>query len=862
MFAKHLPPYNNAPARRLSRPQIYRYLLKPLTTLYKVAQRSYNILPLLSFASLSAVVAFWFIPGLPIGYGDTGIIAFFHNPSYLLKVFSYTWFSQSLTGYPAGYNVTVIPMTAFFAIMQAFHIPEYLRQFFAYYMVMFTSMLFMHYFLLYCFNNHPNQRIIAFVGAVFYTFNPFTMINYWYHGILGLYIIPASAALLLAIENSVRSPSLISYLLFAFVISIFSIAFLNPAFAIPILLLTFFYWIFRQIINKTPLIDLLKSAVSLFLLSILINAWFLFPLVSTALSAYDSATSRMNPLDTLKVASSGVNLGSLMRLLPIRLDSPIWLYKDPPWRFAYNTWPFIVISFFAFSTAILPLLRRQKDARLVFWSITLIIGLFLSCGVNQPLGFVFELLFNYIPYFHIFRSPTNKFLIIVILAMTIMFALGVAILIEHLRWQWRLKRVWFALGSLAIVSGWYTFPMWTGAVVHTPIRIRGGEISSFVKVPAYYDDMARFLQEHEKDNALRTLVFPLRRSTYVTQSWESGYDGPDYTWLLLQTPTFSYLADGYYASAQLLSRFSSTRLLSDKINDSVALALFEERLNQEIVGVIRAAGVLGAKYLIVQNDVDLIRGQYEFRHGPILHDLMEKIKSAGLDRVVSFGQLDVYLIPVQYRFPMVYATQQVICPVESLDDIVQVIMTRNDIWNDPIAILLGDNPLQHGSICKEAHMDVGGSVLRVQAVHVNSVRWDVVVQGTNDPFILVVLESFDPGWKAFVVSRKAVGIEAFSGKLAMSAFENIFDETFTILELLFNGRRINEQKHMRVNGFANGWLIDPGDFGSGDLFITVYFVPQLAFYAGVFSSGLALLVVGAYLGICFIKKNKTTTVVR
>ena len=81
---------------------------------------------------------------------------------------------------------------------------------------------------------------------------------------------------------------------------------------------------------------------------------------------------------------------------------------------------------------------------------------------------------------------------------------------------------------------------------------------------------------------------------------------------------------------------------------------------------------------------------------------------------------------------------------------------------------------------------------------------------------------------------------------------------------------IFDSAHQLVNGYANGWTIDPNYIkqnfdpsyykenpdGSIDIELTLYYKPQSYFYLGLIVSGTTLLVCLGYLGWDFARRRK------
>jgi len=81
--------------------------------------------------------------------------------------------------------------------------------------------------------------------------------------------------------------------------------------------------------------------------------------------------------------------------------------------------------------------------------------------------------------------------------------------------------------------------------------------------------------------------------------------------------------------------------------------------------------------------------------------------------------------------------------------------------------------------------------------------------------------------------------------------------------------RISDDKHFELDGFLNGWFVEPETLcandnkactknadGSYDLELTIEFFPQRWFYLGLLISGVTFVGCIGYLGYDFVKRRK------
>lgn len=101
----------------------------------------------------------------------------------------------------------------------------------------------------------------------------------------------------------------------------------------------------------------------------------------------------------------------------------------------------------------------------------------------------------------------------------------------------------------------------------------------------------------------------------------------------------------------------------------------------------------------------------------------------------------------------------------------------------------------------------------------NPAEYEVQIEGASDPFILVLSESFNPGWR---------------------------------LSLLDKGVNLDGRNHFKINGFANAWYLEE----EGSYRVRLQFWPQKFFFPGLLVSGASVLGGLIFLGYFLLKKGK------
>jgi len=133
---------------------------------------------------------------------------------------------------------------------------------------------------------------------------------------------------------------------------------------------------------------------------------------------------------------------------------------------------------------------------------------------------------------------------------------------------------------------------------------------------------------------------------------------------------------------------------------------------------------------------------------------------------------------------------------------------------------------------------------------INPTKYKLHITNATEPYFLVFSETFHKNWQVFlskdnnkIISSASVNNigEGYIGNQFVN--RNIFET--------FNLKQVSSGKHIMVNGYANGWLIDPTDVGNKHEYtLIVEMVEQRVFYISLFISLVTvagLVIVGIYM---------------
>ena len=433
-----------------------------------------------------------------------------------------------------------------------------------------------------------NSYLASIFGSVVLMFN-FVMMVFWHNLLVGLISIIGMSCLILALyiralEN--REKWLKYVFLIAFSSILISFVGMNPPAVCGIILLPLIlYTIYFLALNKfqwKKVIHLLKVCFSSAALCLIINLWWMLPLMNSVQNLSLQPEFLKDLEWTLERNSEYLGLASLLRL------SGYWgLYTDnwfggPTFSFAETytqpTLYFQIIGYFCVFMAILSLffVKKLGSRRWIFFVGWGIIALFLSQGVHWPFTKVYWWLYWNVPRFFVFRSPYYKFLPGFLISISILASVALA----YLYYWLKSKKLPIFSVLLIVVSIFliltYSYPLLTGGVIedrhHVPESINEQQEAN------------QWLLEQNKEG--KVFILPEQSSPYIHYIWDDHeYDGFDFMNNTLHLPGGGQKGGTVY---------------SDDYVSMLHTVTFRE-LDYDLSNLL---GWLNAGYVVQRNDVD------------------------------------------------------------------------------------------------------------------------------------------------------------------------------------------------------------------------------------------------------------------
>lgn len=228
----------------------------------------------------------------------------------------------------------------------------------------------------------------------------------------------------------------------------------------------------------------------------------------------------------------------------------------------------------------------------------------------------------------------------------------------------------------------------------------------------------------------------------------------------------------------------------------------------------------------------------------------------------------LYLVSFDYQIDGIWKTYRAI--LESGDDtklaFLQVLEGKLHSFdmNSPPSIEVKNLsvvkvPFPEIVVQKKETIKEGKTIPQIIFTKINPTKYKVQVKGARDPYVLVFLDAFNNNWKLFPLDngsdKNQYSASYFQGDILEGMHTNSFLNTSTFEA--WGKKAIAEDRHILVNGYANGWYILPSDTeGLSDYTLILEMTSQRVFYICFALSSLVFAVCCFWVLMLLSKKNK------
>ena len=717
---------------------------------------------------------------------------------------------------------------------------------------------------LFAVNKDKLITLAALAASFFYMFNNFTMIlfsfpptNYIYSYVLLPWIF------LLYLKNFHISGEIWRKVIFAFVFLLILCG--NPANSVTIIGLLIIYEIFFR--KEGKITEHWKSFTATIIITLSLSIFIFLPMLFNPSSPYGVITIS----DIANAVSSNSILTSLTNLFQFRGD---------PYQGNYIFNGFLTNNITVFANyllliwAILPLISKKRvPGFYIYLCLILVIYLFLSKSEHAPLAEVNTFLYAKIPFFGIFRANYYKFVYPCVFATCLLLSISLIYLNRRIQgsnlpaiFKWL---IWVVPLSIILYN---SYPFFVGQVA---VKFHKTEI------PDEYQIERNVLDNDKTDFSILSLP---QMPSGMTLDWGDG----------------NYFASGGQPDCFLLNRpvWNSGWFLqkNEPTND---FTYYKKMI-----------AISNIKYVILHKDIPeeynfdvnikgYPRGQTNFK---ILNEQISADKEFKLVAETQYFKL--FEIKQDQFLPHIYVPSSISVSEKTIDKLFDSAdITRLGVANLDRRI----DGLSNGSVISPPTIEIK---------KVSPTKYKVVVHGASAMFPLVFNESYQAGWKLYqtsmenhlaglsisvndykilegnsedqatdselieyinkgLISTLGNGMQKKMDYRKWDGKKDVFDhrETYSIdfISKNYQGTIQNnnlnsgkvydtwfktpipEENHMVVNGYANGWVVDPKKIcsdntkclrnpdGTYDLEFIMEFWPQRMFYLGLIVSGTTIL---------------------
>jgi len=463
--------------------------------------------------------------------------------------------------------------------------------------------------------------------------------------------------------------------------------------------------------------------------------------------------------------------------------------------------------------------KKQKDFFLI--AIFFFITTFLFSANITEVGNNFYRILFYIPGFTMFRNFSGQWQWTQAFFYSLIFGYSLFLIFPKLKRK-IVYSVSFVIIGLLVFS---SFGFLSGHIFRQPHRTTNN-VSMIIEMDPSYKEVLSFFKNNPVDG--KVFDFPFTEFGYqvVPGKNRGAYIGISPLSLLAGKRDF--------AGQQILYPFSD-----------VFLELIQQKDYESIK---RLFGILNVRYILHMQDPKAYEEFFPEIPFTLLHKILpnsaslnEFVKNVVGEKVFQKGEYVIYYSDKDYYLPHFYVPTSV-AAYEKKDDW----MGQNTSFYiytkalDPRIGYIEKEVCQRfyaKSDCNQDSMySIEESTPVINFQRINPTKYRIQVSDAKAPFILVFLDQFHKDWKVFISGKKGKKPEVqqtyYNGAIEESFHKNIFfnEKTFETIGM----KSIPENRHFKVNGYANAWYITPKDAnGKSEVEFIVEMTQQRFLYYGV-----------------------------
>jgi hypothetical protein len=362
--------------------------------------------------------------------------------------------------------------------------------------------------------------------------------------------------------------------------------------------------------------------------------------------------------------------------------------------------------------------EKRKTQLIVLW-VLYIIFFTLSLGPNNPAG-IFEIFWNYVPGFKIFRDyfKFNRIILPILIVLVSYSAINILVFLKKKRH----RTVFFGLIVLIIlikfIPYYFLFPK------YKPF-----------KVPDYYYQVNEYISKKKIDSKVQIM--------------------PVISWM----QTFEWSNQDYNMQEPLKYFVSKSIFFNDVTYDEN----YDDKLNKQLQkyliandnSFLKYSNIRGAGFLIARNDLGsafLEKQQEDFNFIGQKEILESADKSSFLSGKYEIGKLSVYELNKNNFLPHFYTPQRNLVSERGAEELPRIFSSPD--WQIRSAVFFENQNTNKAEALKniKPRSFDGATTPVVEYKKINPTKYRIRVHSANGIFPLVFSESYHEGWKAYLAS--------------------------------------------------------------------------------------------------------------
>lgn len=634
------------------------------------------------------LVVSWSNPEYMLAKAEEGIPLY--SPDRTLDLLRYPYNEVGL-GFGHAFHLPRVTFFVFNAWLGSLGFDGWTIQSIVFYLLLVTSFIIIPLLVTRLFPS--SRKEVGIFTALFYCFNLFSLSQVWGRFLYPLFFLwsylPLFLYLWIRYLDSGRLKDLGLFLMSSLV---FSAAFGLPASVFAVFAPSVLYSVFKLFLNK-DLKKVLARSLTLMVLWMVVNFWWIYPLYSLADTSYTSYLEQDKSFTSLTEVSKYFPSRQLLLLKQGYLfDEKSVLHE------LYVRDGSVLLSMLVLFIVILGVLIVRKEKIWLYLVALFIASWYIVKGANPPLGESFyKIIYSYFPLTQSLRNPYEKFGVVFLLTYSIFFATGLSFIVSF----FGRKRVIAAVMILLFVIFYLPLPLWTKMVFGN---------GTYIRVPGYYQSINELLIGKQDGRILHT---PFLSGSGLKYSW--GYDGED-------------------PSDYLFVNSSISRILSLPKLDDYYLQLGKSIKNGNFSKLLMTSNV---KFIV--NHKDRITS-------PDLRENVDQARSTishwkGVSFVDEVGELELYELGDQLFLERVYAADEILWS-ENTDEVISVILSNHFDPKSDVVFARTQNKGDPTMIPDDL------ATPKLSFTKHNPGRYKVILEGVTKPFVLVLSNNYDHHWVA------------------------------------------------------------------------------------------------------------------